>query len=921
LFWRVDLRVLFVYYSIVDSLRTTQAMSSFLGNFSHSIGQSFGNSIGHSIGHSLNTSAPEELRVGSNYVLVREKVAEGGFGVIELVVDTFTQQKEMILKRCNVDRPEVFEIVKKEINILQKFKSPYIVSLIDNDVAMRNSSREAYILLEYCPGGHLLSRLNERHGQLLPAESIYRIFGQVLLGMKSLHESRPPIIHRDIKLENILFGTDGKVRLCDFGSCLEAPILLRNVEERNKAEESIAKETTQMYRAPEMVDLYMRNQLTEKTDIWALGCVFFALSFLKHPFQDAGSLGILAGKYTIPAHSSISEDATIVLKRMLDIPEARPTIFELLLAMREVSKGSPLPPYELSAEALQRRAERIAADEVRKIKAKKKPNATPIDTKRSAPPSANSVAAKRLAAKRGVSVDANDNSLILDPSSSFQEDLFSSSSVGTKNAAFSPGNDAADFGQDIGFDPFDGGHADHHSSSGGSAVDAWDATPATNLAAPVRRPSFSTNDDAFAPTGSSIDHNAKSDTFDPFANESSHTAAVSVDPASHSDGFDPFAPSDTVTATSSAFFDDNSFQPTQPTSSVASALFDTVDDIPAALPTTAVKPNRPSFSNEGPDGFDMFDNSISDTPLVASTVTATAVAQQDNDLFDPPTSTPAKRQCSFTATVSANESFFDPFEPSSASKPAAVSQNLSARNSFSNPTTSTHPSSTSNSAHQLHDLIFASSAPLVFHSSTTISSSTSAFDALPTTPLEPVRAAPIAVATHDLLEMSVHHSSTSTSTFASTAPSGRTNLGPADVLSLYDAPKSEAPLKPVRATSVKSMPFGDDLLPPPQALGYVPRGLNVGLGGGWPMPSAPTMSNMGGPMGMGMGGGMNYTQLPTGAPMTRPLSSTISSHSSSISGGRLNMNMNNYMNSSGNVVGSYRSVTADPFDSLNQFKK
>lgn len=52
-------------------------MSTFLGNFSHSIGQTFGNSIGHSIGQSLNASTPEELRVGSNYVVVREKVAEG----------------------------------------------------------------------------------------------------------------------------------------------------------------------------------------------------------------------------------------------------------------------------------------------------------------------------------------------------------------------------------------------------------------------------------------------------------------------------------------------------------------------------------------------------------------------------------------------------------------------------------------------------------------------------------------------------------------------------------------------------------------------------------------------------------------------------------------------------------------------------
>lgn len=74
-----------------------------------------------------------------------------------------------------------------------------------------------------------------------------------------------------------------------------------------------------MYRAPEMVDLYMRNELTEKSDIWALGCVFFAISFLKHPFQDAGSLGILAGKYTIPSNGPISEDAITVMKRMLDV--------------------------------------------------------------------------------------------------------------------------------------------------------------------------------------------------------------------------------------------------------------------------------------------------------------------------------------------------------------------------------------------------------------------------------------------------------------------------------------------------------------------------------------------------------------------------------------------------------------------------
>lgn len=275
-------------------------------------------------------------------------------------------------------------------------------------------------------------------------------------------------------------------------------------------------------------------------------------------------------------------------------PEARPIILELLLAMREISKGSPLPPYELSAEALQRRAARIAADEVRNTKAKKKPTATPIDTKRSAPPSANSVAAKRLAAKRGVSVEVTDNHLTPGPSTSFQEDLFGNSIARVENFAFPGNNDGTDFVQDAGFNPFDDdGPANHQRNSSDSAVDVWDATSggATTVSATVRRPSFSTADDSFAPTVAShtVDHKVKSDEFDPFSNDLPRAEAVPVvDSTSQFGEFDPFAPAEAVVEDSAAIFDDSGFQPTQATRSVASALFDTVNDTPVAPPTTGM---------------------------------------------------------------------------------------------------------------------------------------------------------------------------------------------------------------------------------------------------------------------------------------------------------------------------------------------
>jgi hypothetical protein len=204
----------------------SQTVAQSAGQIGHSFGQTIGNSVNQAIQQGLSTAVvQEELRIGSHTVMVKEKLAEGsclssvfsffifflfsivgGFGLVVLVTDIHTQ-KDMVLKRCNIDREEIFKVVKKEISILQKFAGPYVTKLIDSDIAtVRSTSREALLLLEYYSGGHLLSRLNTRNGQPLPAESVYRIFGQILMGVRTFHENNPPIINRDFKLENILFG-------------------------------------------------------------------------------------------------------------------------------------------------------------------------------------------------------------------------------------------------------------------------------------------------------------------------------------------------------------------------------------------------------------------------------------------------------------------------------------------------------------------------------------------------------------------------------------------------------------------------------------------------------------------------------------------------------------------------------------------
>ena len=97
---------------------------------------------------------------------------------------------------------------------------------------------------------------------------LFKVFLQLVSAVEYLHNASPYVVHRDLKLENVLLAADGSLRLCDFGSCIFGPVSLKTSSERSSAESIINKETTPIYRSPEMVDLYMRDELTEKTDIW-----------------------------------------------------------------------------------------------------------------------------------------------------------------------------------------------------------------------------------------------------------------------------------------------------------------------------------------------------------------------------------------------------------------------------------------------------------------------------------------------------------------------------------------------------------------------------------------------------------------------------------------------------------------------------
>jgi AP2-associated kinase len=70
------------------------------------------------------------------------------------------------------------------------------------------------ILMEYCAGGHLVDFLNTRLQNRLSEYEALHIFSQVCQAVSHLHSQRPQaIIHRDIKVENVLIATDGTFKL------------------------------------------------------------------------------------------------------------------------------------------------------------------------------------------------------------------------------------------------------------------------------------------------------------------------------------------------------------------------------------------------------------------------------------------------------------------------------------------------------------------------------------------------------------------------------------------------------------------------------------------------------------------------------------------------------------------------------------
>ncbi|KAF0031433.1 hypothetical protein F2P81_015988 [Scophthalmus maximus] len=267
--------------------------------------------------------------VGRHQVTVDEIVAEGGFAIVFLV--RTNQGVRCALKRMYVNNEYDLQVCKREIQIMKDLVgNKNIVGYLDSSITAMGSRDvwEVLILMDYCKGGQVVNLMNQRLQTGFTEAEVLQIFCDTCDAVSRLHQRKIPIIHRDLKVENILLHDKGHYVLCDFGSATDK-FQCPQTEGVATVEEEIKKYTTLSYRAPEMVNLYNNKIITTKADVWALGCLLYKVCFFTLPFGES-QVAICDGSFTIPDNSRYSYDLHCLIRYMLEPdPDKRPDIYQV----------------------------------------------------------------------------------------------------------------------------------------------------------------------------------------------------------------------------------------------------------------------------------------------------------------------------------------------------------------------------------------------------------------------------------------------------------------------------------------------------------------------------------------------------------------------------------------------------------------
>ncbi|EAR97002.2 tyrosine kinase domain protein (macronuclear) [Tetrahymena thermophila SB210] len=284
-----------------------------------------------------------------NEITLKQEIGSGSFSNVYLTSNSSYVAKVMNLnyvpsQRSFINERKYYQELGQHSNIVQYLGSQEL-----------QGGSLGVLVIENCPKGSLVDIMSMTPKNQLSEQQILRVIYEVAQGLSHIHKRK--LIHRDIKIENILYSEENRFKICDFGSVtnnLVPKISKCNIQD---IKEEMDRNTTPMYRAPEILDphIFPDYPINEKIDIFALGVLAYILCFKKPPFDSI--LGAISGSCLWPEFPITSDEFHNFIMRMLSInPADRPSANEIIQIITkdlkfEYKQDGMIDPYIFTKQA------------------------------------------------------------------------------------------------------------------------------------------------------------------------------------------------------------------------------------------------------------------------------------------------------------------------------------------------------------------------------------------------------------------------------------------------------------------------------------------------------------------------------------------------------------------------------------------
>jgi len=291
----------------------------------------------------------DDILINGTKFYVMEELGQGGFSTVLLVEHSRTRKRYAVKKiicHGREDQKNAFQ----EIEYHKIINHPNVIPCLDSTASgcadpILNTTSEVLILLPYYSRGTLAYYLETRSKtkQYLDQMEILRMFLQICEGVKAFHDAKPvALAHRDLKPANILLDVDNTPVIMDLGSVASACVKVCGSAEAQRLQDLAGERCSMPYRAPELFNVESYCMIDQRTDIWSLGCLLYAMCYFKSPYDlvyergDSVALAVISGNIDFPLVTCYSQDMHDLIKYMLKIsPMERPYIYSVIEKVQE----------------------------------------------------------------------------------------------------------------------------------------------------------------------------------------------------------------------------------------------------------------------------------------------------------------------------------------------------------------------------------------------------------------------------------------------------------------------------------------------------------------------------------------------------------------------------------------------------------